>query len=67
MYRYFSFLLQQVDIRMEEVELLRLLNFVQLVLAILYQRTESDEEKKLLNSFKVLDACALYGNIHRTN
>lgn len=50
---YFSFLLQQVDIRMEEIELLRLLNFVQLFLAIIYQRTESDEEKKLLESFKV--------------
>lgn len=51
--RYFSFLLQEVDIRMEEIELLNLLNFVQLVLALVYQRTESDEEAKLLASFKV--------------
>lgn len=51
--RYFSFLLQQVDIRVEEVALLRLLDFVQLFLALVSQRTESDEEKKLLNSFKV--------------
>lgn len=50
--RYFSFLLQQVDIRVEEVELLRLLNFAQLFLALLSQRTESDEEAKLLASFQ---------------
>lgn len=46
-------LLQEIDIHMEEIELLRLLNFVQLFLALLYQRTESDEEKKLLSSFRV--------------
>ena len=39
---------------MEEIELLRLLDFVQLLLALMSQKTENDEEKKLLESFRVL-------------